>query len=247
MVQSLFSIFSGVPANYGNKPPMDSEQVIKSLVEQLHSLYAERESQNGGYVPSSDQHVLVETVRSLEEQLSTLYQEKEGKLDGDSSTDALRSMEQQLIELYQERDLSGNSLSRLSKSLESMEQQLVALYAEKQEQTPSATNAQDEALTSLEAQLKALYEEKEQLGENSSLHASLKSLEEQLVSLYAERERSGTVPSMGGAYEMVENLEAQVIALIDEKQQLVRGLSDLKARMRRIGAIALESKLLEDE
>jgi chromosome segregation ATPase len=86
-------------------------------------------------------------------------------------------------------------------------------------------------LASLTEQLHALYEEREHtayvgsagLVDHAAMLTSLQSFEAQLHALYAERSQAPY--GHGEAIEMVSSLEAQVAALLDERNDLAEQLS----------------------
>jgi len=154
------------------------------------------------------------------------------------------------------------SLEELREMLASLEAQLVTLYEEKEEWSTSS-NTPDESLTALyedkqrlsartvadlrasvdsfSAQLAEFYEEREQhgaaagVGSSAELLVSLQSFEAQLHALYDERAREPF--GHGEAVEMVHSLEAQVVALLDERndlaEQIARASHDVSNAKRR--------------
>jgi len=154
------------------------------------------------------------------------------------------------------------SLGELREMLASLEAQLVALYEEKEEWSAPSI-APDETLTALyedkqrmgartiadlratvesfSAQLADFYEEREQQGtlvdasSLAELHASIQSFEAQLHALYDER---ASAPfGHGEAVDMVHSLEAQIVALLEERnelaEQLDRAAQDVSTAKRR--------------
>lgn len=195
---------------------------------------------------------LRETVNSLELQLMSLYREREDgnfvalpTLGGapspvaeiNTAREAIENLEAQLREFYSaQQNAAGKSTEELQDTVRNMEQQLIALYAER----TSGSGANDETVANLEAQLVALYQEKQMGGwaSNSSptvdLHETIMNLEAQLSSLYAERTHD--VDANG----MVESMEQQIIALLDEKSSISDELHTVRGKMRRIGSVILD-------
>jgi len=158
------------------------------------------------------------------------------------------------------------SIEDLREMLGSLEAQLVSLYEEK-EHTPdrTAAGAPDETLTalyedkqrlsartiadlrgsveSLSAQLAELYEDREQgaytaslaTPDHAALVASLQSFEAQLHALYDDQARAPYTHHE--AVDMVSSLDAQVAALLEERNdladQLTRAADDVASAKRR--------------
>jgi len=123
------------------------------------------------------------------------------------------------------------SLGELREMLASLEAQLVALYEEKEEWSAPSV-APDETLA-------ALYEDKQRLSARTiaDLRASVDSFSAQLAEFYEDRERASAPFGHGEAVEMVHSLEAQVVALLHERndlvEQLARAIQDVSTAKRR--------------
>jgi chromosome segregation ATPase len=87
---------------------------------------------------------------------------------------------------------------------------------------PGVTDSLSETVASLEAQLASFYEEQVLAGGRShgQLMQTVEGLEVQLKDLYDEREHAGHAPGAAADAEVaVRSLEAQVRALLDEKNE----------------------------
>lgn len=158
---------------------------------------------------------------------------------------ALASLEEQLRSLYAERQAEGTtsdgSSSESDATIESMEAQLRSLYEERQQWTGS--DLQDRA-DSFEAQLRAIYAERQEQG---NLETSLQGLETQLADIYAERASSnGTAAELEAS---VLSLEAQVRALLEERNDLLNSLAGHGAQVDRAKErmLSLVAQLIESE
>ena len=122
-----------------------------------------------------------------------------------------------------------------------MEAQLRSLYEERQQWTGS--DLQDRA-DSFEAQLRAIYAERQEQG---NLETSLQGLETQLADIYAERASSnGTAAELEAS---VLSLEAQVRALLEERNDLLNSLAGHGAQVDRAKErmLSLVAQLIESE
>ena len=170
---------------------------------------------------------LRDMLGSLETQLVALYDEKEHDAPQATSSD------ESLTALYEVKQrLSARTIADLRASVDSMSAQLAELYETQEHGGGEADSAaMHDTLASLTEQLHALYEEREQhafsgsigTADHASLLASLQSFEAQLHALYAER--ADAPYGHLEAVEMVSSLEAQVAALLDERNDLAEQLS----------------------
>ncbi len=178
---------------------------------------------------------LRETIASLEAQVTSLYEEKEasGFTTGGGDSDGL-------VALYEQKvALSNRTVAELQTALASFEAQLDGLYAEREAHGDGSASDMAAALTSLEAQLHALYREREdsefaaQLGtaETGTLLATIQSFEEQLASFYELQ--STNAYGLAEANQMVQSLEPQIAALLDERNELVDALRAKEAELER--------------
>lgn len=169
---------------------------------------------------------LREMLGNLEAQLVSLYEEKE-------TTWRQAAPDETLTALYEDKQrLSARTIAELRESVESLSAQLAEFY-EAREQGDSVsgdTSALHITLESLTQQLHALYEEREHGGFSGTppssldaLQTTVRSFEEQLHALYDERAKAPY--GHGEAVEMVHNLEAQVAALLEERNDLAEQLA----------------------
>lgn len=173
---------------------------------------------------------LREMLGSLEAQLVSLYEEKEHaphRATGGAPDEALMA-------LYEDKQrLSARTIAELRESVASLSAQLEEFYQAREHGNGSAESneALTETLASFTAQLNVLYEEREQSAFTANLDApghadllaSLQSFEAQLHALYDER--ANAPYSHHEAIDMVHSLEAQVAALLEERNELADQLS----------------------
>jgi len=147
--------------------------------------------------------VAVSAVASLEEQLVALYQEREeaGGLSFDALRITIQGLDEQLRSLYDEQQSDNGDRDRLRETAKNLEEQLVALYREREQENYVAGHH----------------------GKLGALVETLQSFEEQLAELYKERE--GSRYGTAAANQMVDSLEEQVAALLDERNALVEELA----------------------
>lgn len=156
------------------------------------------------------------------------------------SLEALREMlgnlEAQLVSLYEEKEHSWQQAAP--------DEALTALYEDKQRLSARTIAELRTSVDSLAAQLAEFYEAREHATTGSSgghapdhqaLHDTLGSLTEQLHALYDERAHAPY--SHLEAIDMVQSLEAQVAALLEERndlaEQLDRAAHDVSSAKRR--------------
>ena len=147
------------------------------------------------------------------------------------------------------KDISHDQLKDMVLSLES---QLIALYDERAKHGTPEELAQ--TVTNLTDQLQSFYWQQEKYGTIESLAESLKNFEEQLASFYHDVEHTEYNSETESLHATVSNLEKQVIALIDEKneiQQLVEKynhkMNAVKEKSRELGAALFEAALFEEK
>jgi chromosome segregation ATPase len=183
---------------------------------------------------------------SFEAQLASLYADREatGGASVADLTDALASFEAQLASLYADREDAGDA----SATIEGLNAQLAALYDEKSEQGDLQG-----ILEGLEAQLHALYREREDGdfaaaaggAESGALIATIRSFEEQLASFYEAQSQNAY--GLAEANAMVQSLEPQVAALLEERNELAAALhaKELELERSRTKAKDMVSALME--
>lgn len=224
-------------------------ETIASLEAQVTSMYEEKEAaglsssggDSDGLVALYEQKValsnrtvseLQTALGSFEDQLAGLYADREAL--GDSSvedlTEALTSLEAQVVSLYGEKEASAGT----EQVIDGLNAQLSALYDEKAEQ-----GDMPDVIQGLEAQLHALYREREDgefIGHFGSANtadmiATIRSFEEQLAGFYEVQ--AAHAYGLAEANRMVESLEPQVAALLEERNELARALHDKQAELDR--------------
>ncbi len=146
----------------------------------------------------------------------------------------LASLEAQLVTLYEEKE-------EWSTRSDAPDETLTALYEDKQRLSARTIADLRASVDSFSAQLADFYEEREQqgtaadTGSSVELRASLESFEAQLHALYEERSLQPF--GHGEAVDMVHSLDAQVVALLDERndlaEQLARAIQDVSTAKRR--------------
>lgn len=169
---------------------------------------------------------LREMLGNLEAQLVSLYEEKE-------TTWKQAAPDETLTALYEDKQrLSARTIADLRESVESLSAQLAEFYEAREHghSTGGNTTAMQITLDSLTQQLHALYEEREHgafaaapSGDLATLQATVRSFEEQLHALYDERAHAPY--GHGEAVAMVHSLEAQVAALLEERNDLADQLA----------------------
>ncbi len=185
---------------------------------------------------------LREMLGSLEAQLVSLYEEQEHR----PARAFAGASDEALTALYEDKQrLSARMIADLRVSVESLSAQLAEFYEGREHDRDTATSggAMSETLASLTAQLHALYEEREQgaftasfvTPDHAALIASLQSFEAQLHALYDDQARAPYTHHE--AIDMVGSLEAQVAALLEERndlaEQLTRSSDDVATAKRR--------------
>lgn len=185
---------------------------------------------------------LREMLASLEAQLVSLYEEKEHT----PARASVSAPDEALTALYEDKQrLSARMIAELRASVESLSAQLAEFYEAREHATDTATShdAMSDTLASLTAQLHALYEEREESAftaslatpDHAALVASLQSFEAQLHALYDDQARAPYTHHE--AIDMVSSLEAQVAALLEERNdladQLTRASDDIATAKRR--------------
>ena len=224
-------------------------ETIASLEAQVTSMYEEKEA--AGF----------STAGGDSDGLVALYEQKvalSNRTVADLQT-ALASFEEQLAGLYADRETLGDaSVGDLAEALASLEAQVVALYGEKEDDAASADtidglNAQLSALydekseqgdmpaviEGLEEQLHALYREREDgdfaaklgMAETGDLIATIRSFEEQLAGFYEVQ--AAHAYGLAEANLMVQSLEPQVTALLEERNELAVALRAKEAELER--------------
>jgi len=240
----------------GSSDSLDElRETIAGLEAQVTSLYEEKEAE-GLTTPGGDSDGLV----ALYEQKVALSNRTVADLQM-----ALSSFEEQLAGLYADREAHGDSaVGDLTRALASLEAQVVSLYAEKEEAVAAAffsgfkgelTGLYGESteqshmpaiIEGLEAQLDALYREREegdfdaQFGSPNAdeMAATIHSFEEQLAGFYEVQ--AAHAYGLAEANLMVESLEPQVAALLEERNDLARALHAKDAELERSRSKAKE-------
>ena len=230
-------------------------ETIASLEAQVTSLYEEKEAA-GFSATGGDSDGLV-----------ALYEQKvalSNRTVADLQT-ALASFEEQLAGLYAEREAYGDgSAGDVAEALASLEAQVVSLYAEKEEKaaadffggfkpelselygTTSEQLDQRNIIEGLEAQLHALYREREdgdfaaQFGpaDVEEMLATIQSFEEQLAGFYEVQHAHAY--GLAEANLMVQSLEPQVTALLQERNELASALQAKEVELERSRSKAKE-------
>jgi len=167
-------------------------------------------------------------IEGLDGQLRALYREREeaGGLSADTLVATIEGLEAQLNSLYEEHSRPGY-LSAES-TMESLEAQLCALYAEREGQEAEGALAR--------------------FGSIPALAQAASGFEEQLTALYAERSTHRFAATE--ANQMVDSLELQVAALLDERDSLCGELATARmeiqvhrARARSLVAAVIDQAL----
>jgi len=230
----------------GSSESLDElRETIAGLEAQVTSMYEEREAE-GLTSSGGDTDGLV----ALYEQKVALSNRTVADLQA-----ALASFEEQLAGLYADREALGASpVGDLADSLTSLEAQVVSLYREKEDAgaveffyalNPQLSGEKSEQrdmpaiIEGLEAQLDALYREREegdfvaQSGspDVSDMVATIRSFEEQLAGFYEVQ--AAHAYGLAEANLMVESLEPQVAALLEERNELARALQAKDAELER--------------
>jgi chromosome segregation ATPase len=175
---------------------------LASLEQQLVSLYADRERENG-------------VTFAADESLAALYEDKQ-RLSARTIAELRESVENltaQLADVYALREAGGDAdSSGLQDTIDGLNQQLHALYEEREEHAlnESGANLPDSGV--------------------AALHATLKSFEAQLAAFYAEGE--GLSVGHREAACMAESLTEQVAALLEERNDLAQECESLKSDIR---------------
>jgi len=230
-------------------------ETIASLEAQVTSMYEEQEAA-GLTSAGGDSDGLV----ALYEQKVALSNRTVADLQM-----ALGSFEEQLAGLYADREAHSDSPARdLTAALASLEAQVVSLYAEKEEAVAAAFFAgfkeelsglygqamsqsdMPAIIQGLEAQLDALYREREEGGfaaqfgfpNADDMAATIHSFEEQLAGFYELQ--AAHAYGLAEANQMVESLEPQVAALLEERNELARALNVKEAELARSRSKAKE-------
>jgi uncharacterized phage infection (PIP) family protein YhgE len=180
---------------------------------------------------------LREMLGNLEAQLVSLYEEKE-------TTWKQAAPDETLTALYEDKQrLSARTIADLRESVNSLSTQLAEFYEAREHGHDGGDSAALRiTLDSLTQQLHTLYEERElgafaasPSGDIAALQATVRSFEEQLHALYDERTHAPF--GHGEAVAMVHNLEAQVAALLEERNdladQLARSADDVASAKRK--------------
>jgi len=240
----------------GSSDSLDElRETIASLESQVTSMYEEKEAE-GMTSCGGDSDGLV----ALYEQKVALSNRTVADLQM-----ALSSFEEQLAGLYADREAHADSpVGDLSDALASLEAQVVSLYSEKEESVAAAffsgfkgelTGLYDEGgpqsdlpaiVEGLEAQLHALYREREE-GDFASQYGSpnaddmaemIHSFEEQLAGFYEVQ--AAHAYGVAEANQMVQSLEPQVSALIEERNDLADALQAKEVELERSRSKAKE-------
>lgn len=147
------------------------------------------------------------------------------------------------------KDVNQEQLKDMVLSLES---QLVALYEERT--MHGSPEELSQTVKNLTEQLQSFYWQQEKHGSIESLAESLGNLESQLATFYQDVSDSNYSSEAEALHATVKNLENQVIALIDEKneiEQLVESYQDkmnkVKDKSRELGAALFEAALFEEK
>jgi uncharacterized protein YoxC len=241
----------------GSSDSLDElRETIASLESQVTSMYEEKEAE-GMTSCGGDSDGLV----ALYEQKVALSNRTVADLQM-----ALSSFEEQLAGLYADREVHADSpVGDLSDALASLEAQVVSLYAEKEEAVAAAffsgfrgelTGLYNEGghqsdlpaiVEGLEAQLHALYREREEEGDVAAQYGSpnagdmaamILSFEEQLAGFYEVQ--AAHAYGVAEANQMVQSLEPQVSALIEERNDLADALQAKEAELERSRSKAKE-------
>jgi len=234
----------------GSSDSLDElRETIASLESQVTSMYEEKEAggltsaggDSDGLVALYEQKValsnrtvadLQTALHSFEDQLAGLYEDREALGDtsvGDLS-EALTSLEAQVVALYGEKEDSAGAADMI----DGLNAQLSVLYDEKSEQGDMPA-----VIEGLEAQLHALYREREdgdfaaKLGtaDTGDLLATIRSFEEQLAGFYEVQATHSY--GLAEANLMVQSLEPQVVALLEERNELAGALHAKEAELER--------------
>jgi len=173
----------------------------------------------------TDQNTQTDAFGKVDRQMRALvYVWRQFVHEGEPAVSAVASLEEQLIDLYRERESAGGaSYESMRITIDGLDAQLRSLYEDSESTTHELATLKQTA-KNLEDQLVALYQERVHddyighVGADVSLVDTLKSFEEQLAELYKERE--GSRYGLAEAHEMVDSLEAQVAALLEERDAL---------------------------
>jgi len=171
-------------------------------------------------------------VRLDRQMRALLYVWREYVKDGGRMAAAGASLEKQLIDLYQEREESGGrSYAELTATIEGLDSQLHSLYSERESAGEESLMLR-QTVENFEQQLAALYSEREIdgyvsrfIGNIDIAHAA-RSYEEQLHAIYEEQ--SKTRYGITEANSMVDSLEHQVAALLEERNEIAEELVQTK-------------------
>ena len=147
------------------------------------------------------------------------------------------------------KDVNQEQLKDMVLSLES---QLIALYEERT--MHGSPEELSQTVINLTEQLQSFYWQQEKHGSIESLAESLGNLESQLATFYQDVSDNSYSTEAEALHATVKNLENQVIALIDEKneiEQLVESYQDkmnkVKDKSRELGAALFEAALFEEK
>jgi chromosome segregation ATPase len=148
----------------------------------------------------------------------------------------IAGLDEQLRSLYRDReDSGGRSPDTLVATIEGLEAQLHSLYEERS--SPGHLSA-EVSMESLEAQLCTLYEEREgqeaegalaRFGSVPALARAASGFEEQLAALYEEHSTHRFAAN--DANHMVDSLELQVAALLEERDWLSSELEAVRMEL----------------
>jgi len=205
-----------------NRTIVELQTAMTSFEVQLDSLYGDRETPGG-----ADAVALATTIDGLNAQLNALYDEK---ADGGELETVLDGLNAQLTALYDEKAADGG----LAETIDGLNTQLSALYDEKAELGDLATT-----IGGLEAQLRSMYREREddefaerlRSTDTGFLLDTVRSFEEQLGSFYEAQ--TAHAYGLAEANEMVLSLEPQVVALLEERNELEVALRAKEAELDR--------------
>lgn len=205
-----------------NRTISELQAALASFEVQLDSLYSDRETAGG-----DEAVALATTIAGLNAQLNALYDEK---ADGGELSTVVDGLNAQLTALYDEKAASGS----LAETIDGLNAQLSALYDEKAQLGDISSTVEG-----LEAQLLSMYREREDgdfaarlsSTETGFLVDTIRSFEEQLGSFYEAQ--SAHSYGLAEANAMVQSLEPQVGALLEERNELAAALHAKEAELDR--------------
>lgn len=208
--------------------------------EQLQSLLAREEKLQRG-LGVSNPDAVIEMVEGLSEQLNELYQDRD--VDTESSGDSIFSpAEPTPAERSLEEEFGVSDPEALSAMMEGLTEQLDVLYSGRERLAELDLEGVDDAVEmvqTMQDQLESMYERREEMSEHGvngidQALSMIDSMEEQLSEIYDERQQLANeqgIPDPEAAASRLEELQAELKALVDEKKALREKRNHLQAQL----------------